>query len=230
GVIIDEIKLSDMLGVPVVKATARSGKGINALLEKIHLVVTGALRPVPSSFVMELPPYRKPQLFKTVMLSLKEKVLSVLMRAVTAAAPAGLLIWALANIKPGGVSLLSLASNLLDPVGRAMGLDGVILLAFLLGFPANEIVIPVMLMAYLSGTGIEDYSSLSSLSAVLTVNGWSTLTALCFCIFSLFHFPCATSLITVYKETKSVKWTLLSFFCPLVTGTALCLALNLIFG
>ncbi len=187
-----------------------------------------ALKGVPSSFVMELPPYRRPQIIKTVLLSLKEKVAFVLLRAVAVAAPAGLIIWIFANVNIGGISLLNRISSALEPIGALMGLDGVILLAFILGFPANEIVIPLVLTAYLSKKGILDYSSLDSLSAVLTENGWTVKTALCTCVFSMFHFPCSTTLLTIYKETKSVKYTLLSVAVPLSLGFAVCAIINLV--
>lgn len=187
-----------------------------------------ALKGVPSSFVMELPPYRRPQIIKTVLLSLKEKVAFVLLRAVSVAAPAGLIIWIFANVNIGGISLLNRISSALEPIGALMGLDGVILLAFILGFPANEIVIPLVLTAYLSKKGILDYSSLDSLSAVLTENGWTVKTALCTCVFSMFHFPCSTTLLTIYKETKSVKYTLLSVAVPLSLGFAVCAIINLV--
>ena len=187
------------------------------------------LKGVKSSVVMEMPPLRKPQFFKTILNSLREKVVFVLLRAVCVAAPAGLVIWLLANINIGGISLLSHMANVLEPIGNIMGLDGVILLAFVLGFPANEIVLPIALMAYLSTAELSDYSSLSSLQQLLIENGWTVKTALCTCVFSLFHFPCSTTLLTIYKETKSVKWTLLSVIFPLSIGFTLCTIINLMF-
>ncbi|MBQ9530984.1 MAG: ferrous iron transporter B [Eubacterium sp.] len=186
------------------------------------------LKGVKSSFVMEMPPLRKPQFFKTVINSLREKVVFVLMRAVCVAAPAGVVIWLLANIKVNDISILTYMADFLDPVGRIMGLDGVILLAFILGFPANEIVLPIALMAYLSTSELSDYSSLSSLHQLLIDNDWTVKTALCTCIFALFHFPCSTTLLTIYKETKSAKWTLLSVLTPLLIGFVLCVMINFI--
>ena len=182
-----------------------------------------------SSFVLELPPFRKPQFLKIIWQTVREKVLFVLMRAVAVAAPAGLIIWILANIRIGDTMLLSMIAQALDPIGRVMGLDGVILLGFFLGFPANEIVIPIILMAYLSTGELSDYSSLDGLKAILVDNGWTATTALCTCIFSMFHFPCSTTLLTIMKETKSVKWTALSVLLPLALGTALCILINLVF-
>ena len=181
-----------------------------------------------SSFVMELPPYRRPQVIKTVWDSLKRKVVFVLLRAVVVAAPAGLVIWLLANVQVGEVSLLSHLSSALDGFGRALGMDGVILLAFILGFPANEIVIPIILMAYLSSGTLTDFSSADSLMQILISHGWTAKTALCVCVFTLFHFPCSTTLLTIYKETGSIKWTLLSVLTPLSLGCVLCMLINLI--
>ena len=187
------------------------------------------LKGVPSSFVMEMPPLRRPQFFKTVINTMREKVAFVLLRAVCVAAPAGLVIWLLANIRISDVSILSILANALEPAGRLMGLDGVILLAFILGFPANEIVLPIALMTYLSSETLSDYSSLSDLSEVLLQNGWTAKTALCTCVFSLFHFPCGTTLMTIFKETKSKKCTLLSVLLPLAIGFVLCVGINMAF-
>ena len=206
------------------------GLSLSVTMACSKLLSKTILKGVPSSFVMELPPYRRPQFFKTVALSVKEKVLSVLLRAVVAAAPAGAVIWALSNISINGSSLLFHMSQALNPIGLALGMDGVILLAFLLGFPANEIVIPIALMAYLSEGVLGDNYTASSLSQVFVENGWTVKTALCTCVFTLFHFPCATTLITVFKETKSAKWTLLSVLTPLFTGVSLCFIINLVFS
>jgi ferrous iron transport protein B len=187
------------------------------------------LRGMPSSYAMELPPYRKPRFFKTIINSIREKVVFVLLRAICVAAPAGVVIWGLANIKVGNISILNHMAGALDPIGRIMGMDGVILLAFILGFPANEIVLPIALMTYLSSGVLSDYSSLSQLSAVLVNNGWSAKTAICVCIFSLFHFPCATTLLTIYQETKSKKYALLSIILPLSIGFVLCTLINMMF-
>ncbi len=186
------------------------------------------LRGKPSEFVMEMPPYRRPQFIKTILISVKEKVVFVLLRAVAVAAPAGLIIYLLAKITINGSSVLTIISGALDPLGRLMGLDGVILLAFLLGFPANEIVIPIILMGYLSSSSLSDYSSLDSLFQILSDNGWTVKTALCTCVFSMFHFPCSTTLITIYKETRSLKWTFVSVIVPLLTGIILCILINIL--
>lgn len=187
------------------------------------------LKGVSSSFVLELPPYRKPKILKVIGDTVREKVIFVLFRAVAVAAPAGLIIWVLANISVGETTLLCRIAEVLDPIGHFIGLDGVMLLAFILGFPANEIVIPIALMAYLSTGEMCDYSSLDSLKTILVDNGWTWVTALCTCIFSMLHFPCSTTLLTIWKETKSVKWTLLSILTPLFTGVLVCALINLIF-
>lgn len=188
------------------------------------------LKGVSSSMMLELPSFRTPKLLRLIGDTVREKILFVLGRAVVVAAPAGLLIWLLGNIDVSGTTLLCKIAEVLNPIGELLGLDGVLLLAFFLGFPANEIVIPVALMAYLATGEMTDYSSLDSLKAILTDNGWTNVTAVCTCIFSMFHFPCSTTLITVWKETRSVKWTLMSIITPLTCGCVLCAAVNLIFG
>ncbi|MGN0534526.1 MAG: nucleoside recognition domain-containing protein [Eubacterium sp.] len=213
--------------------------GILLLMISLSMLMTFAvskvlsstvLKGVSSSFVLEIPPYRKPKILSLIVDTVREKIIFVLFRAVSVAAPAGLIIWALANIKAGDVSLLSRIADFLDPAGRLMGMDGVILLAFILGFPANEIVIPIALMAYLSTGEISDYSSLDSLKTILVDNGWTWVTALCTCMFSMFHFPCSTTLLTIYKETRSVKWTAVSVLAPLTAGVITCTVINLLFG
>lgn len=180
------------------------------------------LRGVPSSFTLELPPYRRPQ-FKSILIrSVLDRTLFVLGRAVTAAIPAGVIIWCFANITTDGASLLSHAAAFLDPFGKALGMDGIIILAFILGFPANETVIPIIIMGYTAAGRLTDASDLAQLSALLGANGWTIVTAVSVMLFVIMHFPCATSCMTVYKETKSVKWTLVSFFLPLVCGITLC--------
>lgn len=187
------------------------------------------LKGVTSSFMLELPPYRKPKILTLIGDTVREKIVFVLLRAVVVAAPAGLIIWVLANISVADTTLLCKIADVLDPVGHIIGLDGVMLLAFILGFPANEIVIPIALMAYLSTGEMGDYASLESLKTILVDHGWTWVTALCTCIFSMFHFPCSTTLLTIWKETKSVKWTLMSVVTPLFAGVIICGLINLIF-
>ena len=180
------------------------------------------LRGVPSSYTLELPPFRMPQVGKVLVRSALDRTLFVLGRAVVTAAPAGLVIFLLAHIQAGGETLLARFTGLLDPLGRLMGLDGVILAGFFLGMPANEIVLPIILMAYGAGGGLPAAGVYAGLGETLRAQGWTALTALNLMLFSLFHFPCATTLLTFYRETKSKKWTLLCFLLPLAAGCGLC--------
>lgn len=184
------------------------------------------LKGVPSSFTLELPPYRRPQYGKVIVRSIFDRTLFVLGRAITVAIPAGLVIWCLANININGGSLLSILSNLLDPLGKLLGMDGVILLAFILAFPANEIVIPIIIMSYMSTGNLVDISNLSTLREVLVSNGWTWVTAVSVMLFSLMHWPCSTTCLTVKKETSSIKWTILSIVIPTFCGVVICLIFN----
>lgn len=180
------------------------------------------------SFVLELSDYRRVKLGELIVRSVVERTLFVLGRAVTAAVVAGIIIYLVTNISIGDVSLLDGLSKLFEPIGNLMGLDGVILLAFILGLPANEIVIPIMLMTYLGTNTLTDYDSVQTLKTILVDNGWSITTAISFLIFTLFHFPCATTLMTIKKETNSWFVTFLSFIIPLLIGISLCFVINLI--
>lgn len=184
------------------------------------------LKGVPSSFTLELPPYRRPQYGKVIVRSIFDRTLFVLGRAITVAIPAGLVIWCLANININGGSLLSILSNVLDPLGKLLGMDGVILLAFILAFPANEIVIPIIIMSYMSTGNLVDISNLSTLREVLVSNGWTWVTAVSVMLFSLMHWPCSTTCLTVKKETSSIKWTILSIVIPTFCGVVVCLIFN----
>lgn len=184
------------------------------------------LKGTPSSFTLELPPYRTPQIGKTIVRSIFDRTLFVLGRAVVAAAPAGLLIWLLANIDIANASILSYITGALDPFAQIFGMDGVILTAFILGLPANEIVLPIILMAYSCGGTLVEYESLASLRDLLCANGWTWVTAVCVMLFSLMHWPCATTLMTIKKESGSIGWTLLSVVIPTVIGLALCFFVN----
>ncbi len=186
------------------------------------LLSATVLKGVPSSFTLELPPYRRPQIGKVIVRSIFDRTLFVLGRAAAVAAPAGLLIWAMANLRVEGATLLSICAGALDPFARLFGLDGVILLAFILGLPANEIVIPIAIMAYLCQGSLVDMTELSALHALFVQNGWTWVTALCTLVFALMHWPCSTTCITVYKETKSVKWTAAAFLLPTACGLAVC--------
>lgn len=180
------------------------------------------LKGVPSFFTLELPPYRRPQMLQVILRSLSDRTLHVLLRAITSAAPAGLLIWLLANLSISGNSLLYRISDFLDPAGRLLGLDGVILMAFFLGLPANEIIVPVMIMTYTFQTVLTDSQTLQSLSNTLIQNGWTIHTAVSMLLLTLFHWPCATTLLTIKKETCSLKWTAAAFLLPTLTGFSLC--------
>ena len=184
------------------------------------------LKGVPSSFTLELPPYRKPQIGKVIIRSIFDRTLFVLGRAVVVAVPAGALIWLLANLHINDISLLNHICSFLDPFGKMIGMDGVILISFILGFPANEIVIPIILMAYMSTGNLVEYESLESLRTILVNNGWTITTAICVLIFSLCHFPCSTTCLTIKKETGSYKWTLLAIIIPTLIGVLLCFLIN----
>ena len=180
------------------------------------------LKGMPSSFTLELPPYRKPQVGRIIVRSICDRTLFVLGRAAAVAAPAGLVIWILANVTVGDVTLLKYCANFLDPFARLIGLDGIILMAFILGFPANEIVIPIAIMAYLAQGTITDMPNLMELRQLLVDNGWTWVTAICTILFSLMHWPCSTTLLTIKKETNSWRWTGLALLIPTVTGIVLC--------
>lgn len=186
------------------------------------------LKGMPSFFALEMPPFRKPKIGETIIRSVIDRTLIVLGRAVTAAAPCGAILWLCANIYIKDKSVLMHISSFLAPLGSIMGLDGNILLGFIFGFPANEIVLPVTMMSYNGAGALTEISDYAEIGKILTENGWSMLTAICTCIFTLFHWPCATTLKTIYKETGSKKYTALSVFIPAAVGFLLCFALNII--
>lgn len=196
--------------------------GIVMTLLISRLLSKTILKGLPSSFTLELPPYRKPQVGRILVRSLLDRTLFVLGRAVTVAAPAGLIIWGMANIHVGDLSLLSHCAGFLDPFARLFGLDGCILMAFILGFPANEIVIPIVIMSYMATGSMMEFESLVALRELLVANGWTWLTAICVMLFSLMHWPCSTTCLTIRKETQSWKWTLVSFLVPTLTGLLSC--------
>ena len=193
-----------------------------------RLLSATLLRGMPSSFALELPPYRRPQVGKVIVRSLLDRTIKVLGRALVTAAPAGALIWLLGHVQMGGMSLLARLFALLDPLGRLLGMDGVMLSAFVLGTPANEIVLPIALMGYLGEGTLVEADSLASLPALLAANGWNARFALCAMLFSLCHWPCATTLVTIARETRSAKWTLLSALLPTLCGMGLCMLTKLI--
>ena len=181
------------------------------------------LRGEASAFTLELPPYRRPGLLRILYTSLIDRTLFVLWRAILTAAPAGAVIWLLANIYVGGVSLATRTADFLDPLGWAIGLDGVILLAYIIAIPANEIVVPTMLMVYMSTGMMTEFDSLDDLRTLLVdQHGWTMLTAVNLMLFSLLHNPCATTIITIYKETLSAKWTTIGALMPLAIAFVVC--------
>lgn len=181
-----------------------------------------------SSVILELPPYRLPQIKSIVERSVRERILYVLGRAIVVAAPAGAVIWLLQNITVGNVSLITHIADFLDPLASIMGLDGYILAAFILGMPANEIVLPIVIMCYTGNRGLIEFENLSELGTLLRDNGWTYITAICTMLFSICHFPCTTTLLTIKKETKSLKWTIAAFLIPTFTGMFLCMMVNFI--
>lgn len=188
------------------------------------------LKGLPSSFVLEMPQYRKPQIKKVIIRSIFDRTLFVLGRAISVAAPAGLVIWLMSNIMIDGSSILSYCTEALNPIASLFGLDGTILIAFILGFPANEIVIPIMIMGYMKTSNLTDYNSLVELKTLLIDNGWTYVTAICTLIFMMFHFPCSTTILTIKKETNSKLWTFVAFILPTLVGLLICFIINTIFS
>ncbi|MDC2867779.1 MULTISPECIES: nucleoside recognition domain-containing protein [unclassified Bacillus (in: firmicutes)] len=190
--------------------------GIIVTLTVSWVLSKTALKGVPTHYTLELPPYRKPKILDTIVRATLDKSIYVLKRAVIVAAPAAILTWILANVFIGDTSLLMYIVNFLDPFAKLLGLDGYILAAFILGLPANEIVVPILLMAYLSTGSLTELEDLTQIKQLFLDHGWTWLTALNMMLFSLLHFPCGTTLVNIYKETKSAKWTFLSFAIPTV--------------
>lgn len=203
--------------------------GIIVTLIISYLLSKTLLKGVPSTFTLELPPYRKPKVGRIIYTSLIDRTIFVLSRAIIVSIPAGILTWIVANIYIGDKSILNHIALFLDPFASLLGLDGYILLAFILGIPANEIVIPILLMAYLTSGEIIGINSITSLKGILIDNGWTYITAINVMLFSLLHWPCATTLLTIKKETKSWKWTLTSFFIPTLVAIFVCFLTNLIY-
>ena len=188
------------------------------------------LKGEPTSFVLELPPYRKPQISKVIVRSIFDRTLFVLGRALAVAAPAGLIIWLLANLNIGDITALAFIANILDPFAKLMGLDGYILTAFILGLPANEIVLPIILMSYLGDSALVNLENTFSIGKILVQNGWTFITGLNVMLFCLLHFPCSTTLISIKKESGNLKWSILGFVIPTVCGIIMCMCTNLIWN
>ena len=224
----------------VVNSSGNIGSSIIATITVLLVVLLGIfmtllvskilsktiLKGTSSSFVLELPPYRKPQIGQVLIRSIFDRTLFVLGRAVAVAAPAGLVIWLFANINIGDVSVLTYIANFFDPFARLMGLDGYIITAFILGIPANEIVLPIILMCYMGSGTLVDLESTSAIGQILIQNGWTLITAINVMIFTLLHFPCTTTLMTIKKETGSWKWSVLAFLLPTVCGVVICMITN----
>ena len=228
-----EILLSLLLWSGTGSSWAAAGTFLACLLLAVamtllatRLLTATVLRGQPSAFTLELPPYRMPRVGQVLIRSLLDRTLFVLGRAVTVATPAGLVIWTLANVTAGGVSLLSRAAAFFDPLGHLMGLDGMVLTAFLLGFPANEFVLPALLMGYLHTGSLVETGGTAALSQLLSAQGWTAETAVCMMVLCLLHFPCGTTCLTIRRETGSRRWTLLAAALPTAMGMALCIAIH----
>ncbi len=204
--------------------------GIGMTFAASKLLAATVLKGIPSSFILELPPYRMPQWGQIIVRSVFDRTLFVLGRAAATAAPAGLILWIMANINTSGGTLLDICSRFLDAPGRFIGLDGVILLAFILGFPANEIVVPIMLMIYSAQGKLTEMGSFEQMYTLLADNGWTWVTGVCVLLFSLMHWPCSTTCITIFKETRSLRWTALAIILPTALGVISCFLFNLFAG
>ena len=212
---------SSLVSTLVVLGVILLGIVMTLLISK--LLSKTILKGVPSSFMLELPPYRKPQIGKILVRSIFDRTLFVLGRAVSVAAPAGLVIWLFANITISDISLLTYVANFLNPFANLMGLDGYILTAFILGLPANEIVLPIILMSYMQKGVLVDLEDNFQIGQILLQNGWTLLTAINVMIFTLLHFPCSTTLMTIKKEAGGWKWAIIAFVLPTVCGIVFCM-------
>lgn len=203
-----------------------------------RLLTSTVLKGVASTFSLELPPYRPPRVLRTLYTSLIDRTMFVLWRAIVFALPAGVAIWLVSNVQVGGVSIAQHLVGWLNPVGLLLGLNGVILLAYIIAIPANEIVVPTILMLTVlttgltgvgeQGTGVMFETDDGSLLKLLQAGGWTTLTAVCLMLFSLCHNPCSTTIFTIWKETRSAKWTVLATLLPIVFGVVICGAVALL--
>lgn len=215
--------------LPLLYVTGLIVLGIVITLFLSFLLSKTILKGVPSTFTLELPPYRKPKILRVLYSSIIDRTVFVLMRAIVVAIPAGAITWLLGNIYINDASIISIAANFLEPFGHMLGLDGFILVAFILGMPANEIVLPILLMSYLSTGQMIAYENLGTLRNILVAHGWTYLTALNMMLFSLLHWPCTTTILTIRKETGSLKWTLLAIFIPTVTAILVCFITTTLF-
>ena len=216
---------SSVLGAAILTGTVVFSVLISLLVSKI--LSKTVLKGIPSGFVLELPPYRIPKFKKVFVRSAIDRTAKILGRAVLVAVPAGIIIWLCSYFSFGGKTVLEISAAVLDPFARLFGLDGNVLCGFVLSFPANEIALPIMAMGY-SGGLLSELGSLSETAALFSENGFTSVTALCSIIFFLFHWPCATTLVTVYKETGSKGKTAAAFILPTAVGVILCAMLNLL--
>ena len=215
---------SSVLGAIILTSCIVFSVLISLLVSKI--LSKTVLKGVPASFTLELPPYRFPKIKKIIVQSVFDRTLKILGRAIIVAVPAGIIIWLCSNIFINGKTVLEVISSFLDPFARLFGLDGTILSGFIFSLPANEIALPIMAMGY-SGGELSELDSLSETAAVFISGGFDYKNAICSIVFFLFHWPCATTIITIYKETKSFKWTFLSIIVPLITGLCFCFLINM---
>lgn len=215
--------MAPLLSAAILTCTILIGIGVTFGVS--YLLSKTLLRGAPSSFTLELPPYRKPQIGKVIVRSILNRTLFVLGRAVLIAAPAGLIIWLMANVTVGGVNILTHCAEFLDPLAQYIGLDGVILMAFILGLPANEIVVPIIIMAYTAQGSLQEMISIEGMHQLFLANNWTVTTIVCTMLFSLMHWPCSTTLLTIKKESGS-KWMILGFMIPTVVGMCLCFLIS----
>ena len=219
---------SSIIATVVVLLVIILGVFMTLLVSKI--ISKTILKGMPSSFTLELPPYRKPKVLEVIVRSIFDKTIFVLGRAISIAAPAGLVIWLFANIQINDISILRYVATFFDPLGKLLGLDGYIITAFILGLPANEIVLPIILMSYAKTGTLLHLENLADISQILLSNGWTLLTAINIMILSLLHFPCGTTLMTIKKETGSLKWTVIAFIIPSICGVIFCMVTTAIWN
>jgi ferrous iron transport protein B len=217
---------SGVCGAVILASIIVLSLGLTLLLSNV--LSKTLLKGESSHYILEIPPYRKPQISKVIVSSVMNRTLLVLFRAVVVAFPAGIVIWVLANVFVEDRTILNYVTNFFEPFGNLMGMDGETLSAFFLGIPANEIVLPITLMSYLGAGEMVSIENVTVIGEILRLNGWTNVTAVCYIVFSVVHFPCATALLTIYKETESIKWTFLAFIIPTVSGIALCSFINIL--
>lgn len=220
---------SEFSFLPALAVTGLVIIGISVTLLVSYGLSKTVLKGVPSTFTLELPPYRVPKIGRTLYTSIIDRTIFVLWRAVVVAAPAGAITWILANVYIGDLSIIGHIAAFLNPFANIIGLDGFILMAFILGLPANEIVLPILIMCYLSTGSMVEFDSIDSLRQILLDNNWTYLTALNTMLFSLLHWPCATTLLTIKKETGSLKWTAFAALLPTCIAICVCLITSTVF-